>query len=556
MNTRKLAIDSFDDDLQTIDSNLLRWISNNFLDIILVFSVSAGFIIRLVASLMASGVLHPDEIYQSLEIGHNLVYGYGRIPLEFQLENTGTPSYASSRSYIFPLIIAMIMQLGEFFNLDYHYGILPMIKVMLAINATLLIPVTYKLVKVVTEDKLTAVIATLYVTFWFRIVEFTVRSFYNTFFLPYLFYGLYRVIYLTKSNKKFELKDYLAIVLGLGIVSYVRLDLLIIIFALLLMKFNYKSIKKYPIIVLLGVSGWIIGALIDLRFYNKFMVVPIHWFQFNIIESNSDWFGLNSSSYYIEELIIGDHLRFFTTVSTLCILILIKNYNRKIRDFPKYLNQSKGLIDLYGASVISWFLYSNPWRTEGSHKELRFAISALLLSLMAFAASTTVFATLLTEFFSRIPKINKIPIIKIHKVRIYFILVFLLMTSLSISTYQGYNGRYHDESFDDINDALIYVGNQDNVESVTVLTSWYYTGGYSYMHLDVEWDFYTLTDPNTYSSSKFIVQRIIRQNLSNYFVLPTYQLIGNDWLHDYLISHGWIMSLNIDDRCEVWTVID
>ncbi len=551
----KLAIESFDDDLLTTDHKLLNWISKNFLDIILVVSILVGFVIRLIASLMASGILHPDEVYQSLEIAHNLVYGYGHIPPEFRLENIGTPSYASSRSYIFPLLIAMIMHLGEFFNLDYHYGILPLIKVILAINATLLIPVTYKLAKILTEDKLTSVIATLYVSFWFRIVEFTVRSFYNTFFLPYLFYGIYRVIYLTKSNKKFETKDYLGIIFGLGMVSYVRVDLLIIIFAVVIMNFNLKSLKKYPVIALLGIIGWIISAIIDYSYYRKFMVVPIHWFQFNIIESNSDWFGLSSPTFYIQELIRGDFLVFFTVLSTFCILFLLIYYKKKMKDFPNYPNLSKSLINLFGASIISWFLYSNPWRVEGSHKELRFAISALVLSLITFAVATTIFATLLSEFLSRLPRINKIPNIKIHKSHFYFILIILLFASFSFSTYRGFTTRYHDESFDDVNDALIYVGNQDNVESVTVMTSWYYTGGYSYLHQDVEVDYYTLTNPDTHSGNKFFVERIIRQNLSNYFVLPTYQLIGNEWLYEYLTVHGWIMSLNIEDRCEVWSTI-
>jgi hypothetical protein len=161
---------------------------------------------------------------------------------------------------------------------------------------------------------------------------------------------------------------------------------------------------------------------------------------------------------------------------------------------------------------------------------------------------------LISEFLSRLPRINKIPNIGIKKRYIYFILVFLLVLSFSISSYQGYTNRYHVEGFDDVNDALIYVGTQNDVESVTVLTAWYYTGGYSYLHLDVELDFYTLTNPDTFSFNKYMVQKIIRLNLSNYFVLPTYQLIDNNWLTTYLIDHGWIMTLNIEDRCEVWEV--
>lgn len=62
---------------------------------------AAAFALRFAASLLAPGMHHPDEIFQSLEQAHRLVFGYGFVPWEFE---------HAIRSWILPGLIAGLMR--------------------------------------------------------------------------------------------------------------------------------------------------------------------------------------------------------------------------------------------------------------------------------------------------------------------------------------------------------------------------------------------------------------------------------------------------------------
>ena len=54
----------------------------------LLVSAAAGaflvaFLVRFLAAILAPGIHHEDEIFQSLEHAHRLVFGYGFVPWEF-----------------------------------------------------------------------------------------------------------------------------------------------------------------------------------------------------------------------------------------------------------------------------------------------------------------------------------------------------------------------------------------------------------------------------------------------------------------------------------------
>jgi hypothetical protein len=60
------------------------------------------------------GIIWPDEIYQTLEQGHRVAFGYGFIPWEFQ---------DGARTWIFPGILAGVLKLGAFIGLDTGKGL-------------------------------------------------------------------------------------------------------------------------------------------------------------------------------------------------------------------------------------------------------------------------------------------------------------------------------------------------------------------------------------------------------------------------------------------------
>lgn len=69
--------------------------------------VAAGFLFRFLPLVLSPAIAHPDEIFQSLEQGHRLVYGYGLVPWEFD--------YAA-RSWLMGYLAAGAMRLSDVFG--------------------------------------------------------------------------------------------------------------------------------------------------------------------------------------------------------------------------------------------------------------------------------------------------------------------------------------------------------------------------------------------------------------------------------------------------------
>ena len=78
------------------------------------YLISIIFIIRSIQSYLLTTFLHPDEYWQSSEIAHNIIYGYGYITWEWQ-------SYAKIRGFIHPLLIAFIFKILNILNIDNQF---------------------------------------------------------------------------------------------------------------------------------------------------------------------------------------------------------------------------------------------------------------------------------------------------------------------------------------------------------------------------------------------------------------------------------------------------
>ncbi len=70
----------------------------------LVCMFAAAIVLRLVPTAFFPSLNHQDELFQTLEQAHRLVFGYGEIPWEFHL---------GARSWLFPGALAGIMWLGD-----------------------------------------------------------------------------------------------------------------------------------------------------------------------------------------------------------------------------------------------------------------------------------------------------------------------------------------------------------------------------------------------------------------------------------------------------------
>lgn len=92
--------------------------------LILVPALLAGFLLRIFILFTDEGILWPDEIYQSLEPAHRLIFGYGLIPWEF---------IQGARNWALPGLVAMLLQLCQWFGGDSPHVYIHVVKFMFAL---------------------------------------------------------------------------------------------------------------------------------------------------------------------------------------------------------------------------------------------------------------------------------------------------------------------------------------------------------------------------------------------------------------------------------------
>ena len=117
------------------------WRHSEFVSLTILIII--GWIIRLILAANTGGMVHPDEIYQSLEIANEMKYGYGYKPWKFQIPE-GPNDFGAARSYLFPLLYYYIFELCEAFNIPFEVnGTLLVVRLFSATYCTLLIPIIY-----------------------------------------------------------------------------------------------------------------------------------------------------------------------------------------------------------------------------------------------------------------------------------------------------------------------------------------------------------------------------------------------------------------------------
>jgi hypothetical protein len=477
-------------------------------------------------------------------------------------ENPNIQSYAAARSWLFPIIFASIMYFGEAINLNYHYQILPLIRILLAVNSTLLIPVVFKFIKYLTNDENYGLIGACLIAFHWRLIELSIRPFTNTFFLAMLIYGLYRILIVLEKNE-LGIRDTIILTLFVGVVTYVRVDLGIGVFSLFVVMFDKSKIRMYFKIFLRGVCGWLIGVIIDFGFYGRLFTVPINWITFNL--NYSHLFGVSDRYYYFEEMILGDGLLSYSILSTVIFFIMIINGYFKLRYFEKFdyngshVNFKASYIRIYCLNVLSWAISSNIW-TDASHKEIRFNSLNLVFLLILFSFAIWEGIKFVSDLIfmvdlSSIRRYNyNWSLTKVRKVIAILFILFFTFQSFYYHSHRGYV-----ENFDDVNKALIFVGQQEEVDNVIILGHWYLSGSYTYLHksMSTEISYINLVDPKTSLDTMENLEQILKDLGGNdYLIVPVYQLeIDKDYLNNIFIENQIEIIENVENRTYVYKKI-
>ncbi|XP_061162414.1 uncharacterized protein LOC133171643 [Saccostrea echinata] len=490
-------------------------------------------------------ILHPDEIFQSMEVAFSEVHGYGFRPYEFLPPATG-PNVTSARSqermlgmyalrsFIYPRILASV---GSIVRVLGYRGSLYLIWKIFHAGVTSCLPLaTYFFCKKVTGSRDVSVISCILVASSAHLWVFGTHTFLNSFLSPFVFIVLGHFIsFITiLSDKEIYKKEekncvdefennnnnvhvmhncngvhhcqsnvdklhvksqalntavrkecnlYNIFLMGYftGLFIYLRPDLLTLYFSILLpyMPLLFSRLKhiisnlEIHLCIVSGFVGILTGVLEDFLSYGTFVVTPVQWVSFNVLNGYARRiFGAMPTLFYFEIFCENTTLIFLS----LCIIfVLISTISKPITVlvfFRKCLFALTCLIVLYSLQ---------------GHKEARFLHDAIVLFYVCSGASLFIFVQ---EVSIRIKLFNN----NRYTERLFHSLLLLCFIS---SQYQSipssqdnsikkwtYEGKTDSH---DVNVCLDFIGQKDDVKGVFIDRDMHMTGGYTILNRDIPW---------------------------------------------------------------------
>lgn len=402
-------------------------------------------------------IIWPDEIFQTLEQAHRLVFGYGVVPWEFR---------DGMRSWLLPGMLAGLMWPVRVFGGGPETYI-PLIQAFLCLVSLSVVAVGFLWVK--REHTLFAALAVgLMLTVWFELIYFAPKALSEVFAAHCFLFGLY----LTEQPKEQvrSLKSVLGGIL-LGLSLAIRIHLLPVI-VLVLLRASLKAPRKRWYVVglaalvtvtLVGLLDWVTWSYPFQSFWLNFKV--------NVLEGRSETFGV--SPWYA----------YFTTYASVWSwaglpLIVLAAFGARRKPFIALLT----LVFLLSHCVIG-------------HKEYRFLYPLLVLWMVLAGFGLAV----IVDAFSK-------------RRALVFVVAFALVLSCSAWRSSEYTRTRTATTEAEVGETLLWEHLRGGLTALAVISQseeicglgleergWNFTGGYTYLHRQIS--MYMVFDQASYDET-------------------------------------------------------
>ncbi len=258
--------------------------------------LAAGAVLRLVAAFTDDGIFWPDEVYQSLEPAHRLVFGYGMVAWEY---------IEGARNWALPGFIAFWFKLSELFWLDapaQYLGVVRAVFVFIAVGCGYGV---WRLARDSGADELPAAVAALSLMLCAPAIYFSHRAMAeNASALPVVL-GLWLLLKPAQTRR-----ERLAGASLLGIAVLLRLQCGLFCVGALAVLLARKQWR--PALEVLGVLGvWAVayGALDAFTWaaapgakYGGWFHSALKYLQFNLVEGRASQWGTSPPGFYVASL--------------------------------------------------------------------------------------------------------------------------------------------------------------------------------------------------------------------------------------------------------------
>ena len=328
---------------------------------VLLGALAVGGALRLWAAFSDDGIYWPDEIYQSLEPAHRLVFGYGLVAWEF---------IDGARNWALPGLVALLLKLSVVFGLDtpgQYLGVVRTAFVAMAVGSGWGV---WRLARASGASELPAAIAALGLMLCAPAIYFSHRAMAeNASALPVVL-GLWLLLD-KDSNRRRRLLG--ASLLGVAVLLRLQCGLFCVgALGILLARRQWRpALEAFGVLCLWAVA---FGALDAWTWHDVPGAIWGSWFHsavkyvtFNLIEGRGSGWGTSPPGFYLQSL--------FSSMPALC--------------FALATGLLLGARRATGLLVLTLLFVGS--HSAIPHKELRFILPALPV---AFAAAAVGFSQL------------------------------------------------------------------------------------------------------------------------------------------------------------------
>ncbi len=407
------------------------------------------------------GVIWADEIFQTIEQGHRLAFGYGLVPWEFQ---------SGARSWFLPGALGGFMKVLAKLGLDQGLGLVVGIKLLFAVGAAIAFYPMLRLAQVMAGAAASLLLGIVAIAFPASLL-YSSRALAEVACAPLIAWSLWILWPCGLASGARAPDDKVGgarvwRLLGAGVLfglaTVLRCQNGALLAALVLIVLARCRLRAAITLAAGGFAALILGGLLDWVTWGKPFQSTIEYLRFNVIEKGSELWGVSSRGFYLQTML---------ATNGLALLVLVLGFLAGLaRTWPV------ALLSLLFLAIHSVF----------PHKEFRFLYPALPL----FLACAAVGLAILIE---RLPGLRVRPVASAAVVGLVLLAAFGLRARRVTFEDIGQGFQVPGEisppttsvwgCLDEQNRLLAEVGRRaDLCGLVMPNVNAYWTGGYSYLH--------------------------------------------------------------------------
>lgn len=265
--------------------------NSDLLLFLIIFALS--LFVRIYASMTSIAQVYPDEIFQTLEPAHKLVFGRGITYWEFKF---------GARSWFFPGILAGVYKILDLIGVRDPLSINIGVKIFLSIFNSLAVSVVYLLFRRHSLGKKEAFLFTLPLAASYLVSYISARTLTESASLPFMVFAVY---FASNYIENERVKELVFAFIAAGIAFMIRFQTGVFAFGLAVALFLTAG-KRFRASLIFGfgfLGMMVVQGILDVFTWGSFFKSAITYFDYNVLRGVANKHGVSPWYYYLADCV-------------------------------------------------------------------------------------------------------------------------------------------------------------------------------------------------------------------------------------------------------------